>query len=256
MLGLQPRLALLSVTLGAALGGGVSQANAAEPPPGRASREPTPVTSSFAARRRREVDELRRQDLAQTLADEGIAVRWQDHSLAELNDWRERIEAARALHDQYATDVDWRAVALPILLDMRLRAAKADELQKTYRIAVDWRGYSWGDLERLRVSLAALHPSPAPADRPRHLASWDADALAPFDPARPVARVPMNLYDPDAIIEPLFASESWSTTGRRAGRLGRLDPDAILAPSFEKIPPHIGDGDDLIEPFTTPAGAR
>ena len=77
----------------------------------------------------------------------------------------------------------------------------------------------------------------------------DVPEPAPFDPARPLARVPMNLYDPDAIIEPLFASEGWSTVSRRSGRLGRLDPDAILAPSFEKIPPHIGEGDDLIEPF-------
>ena len=250
-----PRLALLSVALGAALGAGMGQANAAEPPPGRAGREPAPVTGSFAARRRREVDELRRQDVAQALADEGIAVRWQEHSLAELTDWRERIEAARALHGQYATDVDWRAVALPNLLDMRLRAAKAEELQATYRIAIDWRAYTWSDLERLRVSLAALHPSPAPGDGSPHVAAWDADALAPFDPARPVARVRMNLYDPDAIIEPLFASRSWSRASSRPGRLGRLDPDAILAPSFEKIPPHIGDGDDLIEPFSAPPAA-
>jgi hypothetical protein len=217
------------------------------------------VTGSAAARRRREVDELRRQDLAQALADMGITVRWQDHSLAELIDWRDRIEAARALHDQYATDVDWRAVSLANLLDMRLRAGKAEQLRATYRIAIDWRAYSWGDLERLRLSLAALHPGPAPADAPPRvdLAAWDADALAPFDPARPPARTPTNLYDPDAIIEPLFAADTWSTVSRRTGRLGRLDPDAILAPSFEKIPLHLDtrDRDDLIEPFTAPAAA-
>jgi len=234
---------------------------AAEPPPGRAARAPANPPGNLAASRRREVDELRRQDLAQALADEGIVVRWQEHSLAELTDWRARIEAARALHDRYATDVDWRAVSLATLLDMRLRAGKADELQATYRIAVDWRAYTWVDLERLRVSLAALHPAPPPGDTPQQLARGDADALAPFDPARasrvpPRARVRMNLYDPDAIIEPLFAAETWSAVSRRTGRLGRLDPDAILAPSFEKIAPHIttdsGDGDELIEPFTAP----
>lgn len=255
MLGLPPRLALLGAALGAALAG--TGAGAAEPQPGRTVREPASSQGAFAARRRREVDELRRQDLAQALAEQGIVVRWQDHSLAELSDWRGRIEAARALHDQYATDVDWRAVPLANLLDMRLRASKADELQTTYRIAVDWRGYTWSDLERLRVSLAALHPATAPADVAPRTAVWDADALAPFDAARPVRRVRTNLYDPDAIIEPLFAAEAWSAVSRRGGRLGRVDPDAILAPSFEKIAPHFdrGDADDLIEPFATPAAA-
>ncbi len=254
-----PRLAVLSAVLGTALGGAVGLVDAAERHPGRAAREPAPMSSSLVARRRREVDELRRQDLAQALAVQGIPVRWQDHSLAELVDWRDRIEAARALHDQYATDVDWRAVSLSILLDMRLRAGKAEELRATYRIAIDWRAYTWGDLERLRVSLAALRPGPPLADKPPHvdMAGWDADALAPFDPARPVARTPTNLYDPDAIIEPLFAAETWSTVSRRTGRLGRLDPDATLAPSFEKIPLHLDtrDRDDLIEPFTAPAAA-
>lgn len=237
------RMALLGVALGATLGGVAG----AEPPLVRADRGP--MTGSFAARRRREADELRRRDMAQALADQGIEVSWEEHSLAELVDWRERIEAARALHDQYATDVDWRAFSLAALIDMRLRAAKAQELQTTYRIAIDWRAYSWGDLERLRVSLGALHPAPPPADAAPRVARWDADALAPFDPSRPVPRVPVNLYDPDAIIEPLFASESWSAV--RAGGGRGLDPDAILAPSFDKIPPHIGDGDDLIAPYSS-----
>jgi hypothetical protein len=240
---------------------------AAEPSPGRAAREPATATgpASFAARRRREVDELRRQDLAQALGEHGIAVRWQDHSLAELTDWRDRLEAARALHEQYATDVDWRRVSLPTLLEMRLRASKADELLATYRIAVDWRAYTWSDLERLRVSLAALHPAPVPGEAASQDKGWDADALAPFDsarasstrrPTRPLTRVRTTLYDPDAIIEPLFAAETWSPVSRRTGRFGRPDPDAILAPSFEKIAPHVssapGDADELIEPFTSP----
>ena len=256
MLRYHPRLVVLSAVLGAALGGVVAPAEAAEPPVGHITREAAPVNGpgALAARRRREVDELRRQDLSQALADEGIVVRWQDHSLAELPDWRDRIEAARALHDRYATDVDWRAISLANLLDMRLRAAKAAELQDAYRIAIDWRGYSWTDLERLRASLAALHPAP-PAAKVARIATWDADALAPFDPSRPVPRVPMNLYDPDAIIEPRFAAEGWSAVSLRTGRSGRLDPDAILAPSFEKISPHFdrGDADELIEPFTPPA---
>lgn len=263
MLRRPPRLALLCAALGAALGGAVAQAG--EPPPGRTAREPANANASgnLAARRRREVEDLRRQDLALALADEGVAVRWQEHSLAELTDWRARIEAARALHVQYATDVDWRALSLANLLDMRLRASKADELQATYRIAVDWRSYTWSDLERLRVSLAALHPAPPPGDGLPQVATGDSDALAPFDAGRSsaahgrrAARVRMNLYDPDAIIEPLFAAEAWSAASRRTGRLGRLDPDAILAPSFEKIAPHIStnndDADELIEPFTSP----
>gem|GEM_PF-2732978 len=276
MLRRPPRLALVCAALGAAFGSAVT--GAAEPPPGAGARELGAANGAgtFAARRRREVDELRRQDLAQALGDDGIVVRWQDHSLAELTDWRDRIAAARALHEQFATDVDWRAVSLATLLDMRLRASKADELRASYRIAVDWRGYTWNDLERLRASLAALHPAPPAADAESQTAPWDSDALAPFNPlnapararsagrgsdarapGRPsVARVRMNLYDPDAIIEPLFAAETWSTVSRRSGRLGGLDPDAILAPSFEKIPPHIstnkGDADELIEPFTSP----
>lgn len=252
MLRRPPRLAVLSAALSVALAAAV--ASAAEPQPGRTVREPANATGAFAARRRHEVDELRRQDLTQVLADQGIVVRWQDHSLAELTDWRDRIEAARALHDKYATEVDWRAVPLANLLDMRLRASKAEELQTAYRIAVDWRGYSWSDLERLRVSLAALHPAALPTGVAPRIVAWDADALAPFDAARPVARVPTNLYDPDAIIEPLFAAQAWSTGSRRPGRLGRLDPDAILAPSFEKVAPHFdkGDADELIEPFAAP----
>ena len=261
MLRRPPRLALscaaLSVlSLAVASTGAMAPAQAAEPPALRAVRDAAPANAagSLASRRRREVDELRRQDLAQQLGDEGIVVRWQDHSLAELGDWRDRIEAARALHDRFATDVDWRALSLANLLDMRLRAAKAEELQDIYRIAVDWRGYTWADLERLRVSLAALHPAPSPTETAPRIIPWDADALAPFDPARVIARVHMNLYDPDAIIEPRFAAEAWSAVSLRTGRAGRLDPDAILAPTFEKVQPHFdrADADELIEPFATP----
>jgi len=265
MLRLRFRLALIGAALGATLSVAAGGARATEParpalsgpvepPRGPATSTSPPVfaralSGSFAARRKHEVDELRRRDVAQALADEGIEVRWEEHSLAELLDWRDRIEAARALHDQYATDVDWRAVSLPNLLDMRLRAAKAEELQTVYRIAVDWRGYTWGDLERLRVSLTALHPAMPPADTAPRIAAWDADALAPFDPTRPPERLTTNLHDPDAIIEPRFASEAWSTVSTRAERFGRIDPDAILVPSFEGVPPHVGDGDDLIDPF-------
>jgi hypothetical protein len=229
--------------------GFMTVAAASEPDPSRGGGEQTAGGTSARRRREREIDELRRQDLAQTLAEQGIAARWQDHSLAELTDWHDRIDAARALHTQYSADLDWRAFSLPALIDMRLRAAKAEQLQTEYQITVDWRVYAWGALERLRVSLAAIHPAvPPPVDHPAPT-PWDSDALAPFDPTRVVEHVKTNLYDPDAIIEPLFASETWSTSSWRSPRFG-LDPDAILAPSFEKVAPHVGeDGDDLIDPW-------
>jgi hypothetical protein len=241
-------LTVLGVVVVTALASAIGSAGASETDPTRPAAGQPPA--SLSSLRRREIDELRRRDIAQALADQGIPARWQDHRLAELADWCDRIDAARALHSQYGTDVDWRALSLAALTDMRLRAAKAAELQSTYKITVDWRAYAWGDLERLRRSLAAIRPAPPATPAPPKVAAWDADALAPFDPARPTRRAKATRYDPDAIIEPLFASEAWSFPSRRSARFGRVDPDAILAPTFEKIPPHVGEGDDdLIDPW-------
>jgi hypothetical protein len=217
------------------------------------------ATAGLSTRRRREVDELRRQDIAQTLAEQGIVLRWQDQSLAEITDCRDRFEAARALHALHGIDVDWRAVPLATLIDMRLRAGKADELRTTYGIAIEWRAYSWNDLERLRLSLVAIHPTvPPPPEAPVATTS-DSDALAPFDESPSTSssrhrarRVTTNFYDPDAIIEPLFASDTSRSSSSQAARFGRLDPDAILAPSFEGLPPRTGEGDDLIDPWHAP----
>jgi hypothetical protein len=197
-----------------------------------------------ASRRSRELDELRRKDLVEQLAARGVAASAEKQDLAQLNDWRERIDAARALGAQIGIEFDWRTLSLAALTDMRLRVTKTAELRTRFGIDVDWRRYSWTDLERLRVSLVALRPSGTPGH------PGDADALAAFDPNRRVVRARPAVHDPDAIFEPLFAS----TGPVRAGdaftrRRGRFDRDAVLTPTFRKIPSRSRQPDDLIDPW-------
>ena len=207
---------------------------------------------SSVSRRQREVDDLRRQDLARDLQARGVTVRWQEHPLAELVDWRDRIEAARALAADFGVKVDWRAESAAGLMDMRLRAAKAAELRATFGLVLDWRRYGWPQLERLRSSLTAGTSDPIRATDggARAMATGDAlyrDALAPFEPNRKVRRPARNARDRDAIIEPLFAS---TLPSRGALRLSALHPDGILAPDFSRPSPRASDrgADALAKP--------
>lgn len=201
-----------------------------------------------------ELDHLHRQDAARDLKARGLVTRWQDHDLAELLDWRDRIDAARVLAADFGVKVDWRSESLVALTDMRLRAAKAVELRAAYGIGVDWRRYSWAQIEGLRLSLVALQPPPAdPASASGGAATVtpvgarDPDALAPFDPERRYRQPAHGPRDPDAIFEPKFAS---AATPRFAGRFALPHPDGLLDPTFPRHPPRPSDRvhDDLIAP--------
>lgn len=239
-----PKIAQLAIVLGAAA---LSPSTFATEPSARL--ESVAAEPSAATRRNRELDQLRRQDLVDQLATRGVAASAEKQDLAQLTDWRDRIDAARSLGAQIGIQFDWRSLSLPALTDMRLRVSKTAELQARYGIDVDWRRYSWADLERLRVSLVALRPSGTPRST-----SADADALAPFDPGRHVMRARPALHDPDAIFEPLFASTGTARVDNTFLR-GRthLDPDAMLTPTFRKIPSRTGEpydrGNDLIDPW-------
>ncbi len=203
-------------------------------------RDPTDWRSTL--QQRKELDDLRREDVASQLALLGIALKWQDHPLAELVDWRDRIEAAVTLRVQYRVDVDWRVTSLRELIDMRLRAAKASELASLHGVQVDWRRYSWVALEAMRrqIQMTRLsHTTAAPGT----------DALAtPGSAGRP-RRPGVRPKDPDAIIEPTFAFDTTLIWARPFGRRGKPDPDAILVPTFVTVPsPPIGPN-DVIDPW-------
>jgi hypothetical protein len=218
-----------------------------------------------AALRRREIDELRRKDLAAALARFGEPARWQDHSQRELAERRARAEAAEALRSELGVTVDWHKLTLEELLDLRVRGAKGAELANTFGVAIDWQRYSWIELEALLRTVRRMGPraqpagpnareavagkaAPAPLLSPTFVGraerggGGDRDAvLAPTFGPRPAARG--NERDPDAVIRPRFAN-------RPAGREDGRDPDAVLRPRFVGHPVfHRGDGpDDLISP--------
>jgi hypothetical protein len=199
--------------------------------------------ASAAAQRQRELDDMRREDVAAQLALLGVLLKWQDHTLAELVDWRDRIEAAVILRVQYRVDVDWRATSLRELTEMRLRAAKASELSSLYGVQVDWRRYSWVALEGLRRRMARL-PAPDPAST-----SFASDGLAkPGSSGRP-RRPGRYPRDPDAIIEPTFAFDTPLIWSRPLGRGRHSDPDAILIPTFVTVPSPPAGRDDVIDPW-------
>ena len=202
------------------------------------------VPPDSTTQRRRELDDLHRQDLATELAQRGVPLKWQEHGLAELTDWRDRIDAASALRAQYRVDVDWRVTSLHNLTDMRLRAAKASELSSLYDVQVDWRGYSWVALESLRRSVAGMR-----AANPAGVFAGDALAR-PGSSGRP-RRPGFHPKDPDAIIEPTFAFDTTLVWSRPFGRRGRDDPDAILVPTFVTVPTPPPGRDDVIDPWGT-----
>lgn len=210
-----------------------------------------------------ELDDVHRQDAARDLKTRGVTTRWQDHDLAELLDWRDRIDAARALATDFGVKVDWRSESAAALTDMRLRAAKAGQLRAAYGIIVDWRRYSWAQIEGLRLSLVAMQPpstdgaaarggatagGPTPTGaRPTPTGARDPDALAPFDPDRHYRRPAPGPRDPDAIFEPLFAS---AATPRSDRRFALPHPDGLLEPTFPRHLPRPSDRgrDALIAP--------
>ena len=210
---------------------------------------PSTVQADAGSQRRRELDNLHRQDVATQLAERGIALKWQEYGLSELTDWRDRIDAATALRAQYAVGVDWRVTSLRDLTDMRLRAAKASTLSSLYGIRVDWRGYSWAALDQLLravVGLRVVNP----------IGTHDSDALALPGSAGTPRRPGPSPRDPDAIIEPTFAFDTPPVWARPFGRRGKPDPDAILIPTFVTVPTPPPGRDDLIDPWNPWLGTQ
>jgi hypothetical protein len=206
-------------------------------------RRPGSHQIDAAAQRRRELDDLRREDVASQLMLLGVPLKWQEHTLAELVDWRDRIEAAVTLRVQARVDADWRVTSLSDLIDMRLRAAKASELSSLYGLRVDWRRYSWIALEDLRRRMAKQQAHSS--------ADFPADGLVTPGSAGSPRRHGLGPMDPDAIIEPTFAFDTPMIWSRPFGRHRKPDPDAILVPTFVTVPtPPIG-RDDLIDPWST-----
>ena len=96
---------------------------------------------------------MRRQDAAAVLGRLGAPVRWQEHTLRELLEWRTRAEAAEALRTEGGVTVDWRRLSLDRLLDMRVRATKAAEISAEFGVTVDWQLWTWVELEAMRRML-------------------------------------------------------------------------------------------------------
>jgi hypothetical protein len=237
---------------GILLAGGVVASFASWMPAATAESKPPAVSarasqrkpaSDSAAQRQRELNDMWREDVAAQLALLGVPLKWQDHTLAELVDWRDRIEAAVTLRVQYRVDVDWRATSLRELTEMRLRAAKASELSSLYGVHVDWRRYSWVSLEGLRRRMSTLSRDPIGAS------AFAADGLArpgsTGKPRRP-GRYPR---DPDAIIAPTFAFDTPLIWSRPFGQRAQPDPDAILIPTFVTVPSPPAGRDDVIDPW-------
>lgn len=227
--------------------GGVAMAGPTSNGPGGASAASGTVNRQRAgqpspAQRRRERDDLRRQDLAGELAGLGLVVQWQNHTLADLADWRDRIQAANALRAQHGVQVDWRFSSLENLTDMRLRAGKAAQLAIAYGVHVDWRRYTWQALEALRRQIGRL-----PADDPEAPLYPDDGLAMPGVTRRRLARS-FRPHDPDAILAPTFAFETPLAWARASSQRGNTDPDAILVPRFVWVPPPRGGPDDMMDP--------
>src|SRR5688500_3375026 len=106
--GAPARIALVLVSVIAE----VAMASPAPDPPAATATVNRPrggqASPGSTGQRRRERDDLRRQDLASELARLGLVVQWQNYTLADLADWRDRIQAAHALRAQHGVEVDWR----------------------------------------------------------------------------------------------------------------------------------------------------
>lgn len=239
--------------------------------PPRAVRPPAPfgpeAQAQSEALRRREIDDLRRQDLAAALARLGEPLRWQDHPLRELAERRARVEAAEALRAEHGVTVDWHKLTLDELLDLRVRAAKGGELANAFGISIDWQRYSWIELEALVRTMrrmgARSGESGGPVGPAAATGSSGARLLAPTFLARP-ERERGSGSDPDAVIAPNFVAHRSATSAehdpdavirprfvpRPPPRPDDRDPDAVLRPRFARRPVvRGGDGpDDLIAP--------
>ena len=120
------------------------------------------LTGSLDSVHRRELDDIHRQDMATALARHNILIDWHEHKLAELVDWRDRVEVASLIGVEHDLQLDWRTMSLADLNDIRLRASKSAELASAFGVTIDWRLYSWRQLEELRRAVARIQASEVP----------------------------------------------------------------------------------------------
>jgi hypothetical protein len=200
---------------------------------------------------RREAEDLQRQDVAADLTRMGMSVKWQEHTLGDLLDWRARMQMAQVLRWHYGVEVDWRSSSLPKLTDMRLRANKAGELSSSYGVTVNWQRYSWAALESLRRKMARLPALEAGASG----AALDEDALVrPGLGRRGRGWRPFAPEDPDRLLAPTFAFNTPLVWSRHPSHATRWDRDALIRPTFVPVPPPAQGPDDVIDPWTRPFG--
>ena len=235
--------------------GARSSARPGRTPPARPRLELKSVTPSEPARRR-ELEDLRRRDIATALGRMGVAVDWRQHPLRDLLEWRARAEAAEALRSEAHVTVDWRSQSLERLLELRLRAGRAADLHARFGVNVDWQRYSVAELDAMAKTMTRLRPRavaagsrepllpPTFADHPERAARGrDPDAvIQPTFSSR--VNHHANERDPDAVIRPRFAAPTVFRPDER-------DPDAVIRPRFAARPPAPAAGtspDDLMSP--------
>ena len=143
----------------------IAPAKTGAPAPTPTGSAPAPggaLTGSLDSVHRRELDDIQRQDLATALARHNILIDWHEHKLAELVDWRDRVEVASLIAVEHDLQLDWRTMSLADLNDIRLRAGKSAELASAFGVTIDWRLYSWRQLEELRRAVAKIRASEVP----------------------------------------------------------------------------------------------
>jgi len=153
----------------------------------------TGLTGPLDSVHRRELEDIHRQDMATALARHNVVIDWREHKLAELIDWRDRVEVASLIGVEHDLVLDWRTMSLADLNDIRLRAGKSAELASAFGVTIDWRLYSWRQLEELRRAVAKIQASEVPntADgkgrKPRPVAARakPTGPAVPTAPARP-----------------------------------------------------------------------
>jgi len=158
---------------------------------------PKPTTGATAApaaaainlliegQRKRDLEDLQRQSVVAALAQMKVNVDWREHKLAELTDWRDRIEVVALVHREQGLVLDWRSMTLGELNDIRLRSAKAADLAQSFGVTVDWRLFSWRQLEELRRALTRIQAAPdSPTAEARRKTRQAGAALPPPAPPR------------------------------------------------------------------------
>ncbi|MDB4980506.1 MAG: hypothetical protein JWM82_1258, partial [Myxococcales bacterium] len=140
-------------------------------------------------------DEARRRELAAAMKREGVEVDWRLATLAELQDWSQRVTETRTLRDFCAMQVDWRTYPLADLKDWTGRCAKGAKLARA-GVQVDWKTYSTQQLDEMMTFMHQIR-TPAP------------ERGAALPSAAPGESTPGA--DPDAILRPAYLGDDART---------------------------------------------